>query len=240
MTHSCMTVGFDSDANFLDAVTKLQYDQFSLEMRSGGRDRFHNVLVPTEASFAEAFRAASRFLSELCWFHGMRICDIASIHGTGRPQVGTRASLAHTNDLFVHDFRQAASSAEQHLALGFYREGYSSSSPFYRFLSFFKIINIQCSTGTEHQDWINSNLPKIQEAHVALDWLRRRGVGDVGRHLWEEGRNALAHADVQRNQPIVDTDDYDHWQRVVYGSALVKELATIFITQELGLLRGAA
>ena len=76
-----------------------------------------------------------------------------------------------------------------------HREGsnsYSYDVQFYRFLSFFKILNIKHEKGKEHVAWINGNVGKVWNfrAQERLAELQRTQA-DIGEYLWRQGRNQL-------------------------------------------------
>jgi len=117
--------------------------------------------------------------------------------------------------------------------MGFFREGFSANSPYYKYLSYFKILNIKCKTGTEHKKWINNNIEHITKAKHVIVNLKRDGFDDIGEYLYHNGRNALSHANVQKGEPIVDVCSYTHWQNIVCGNELLEELIEYFMINEL-------
>lgn len=86
-------------------------------------------------------------------------------------------------------------------ALAFYREGLSIQNHFYAFLSFFKVISFIHRDGKQREAWFEKILPALdknafgqQEAIKRIDALRASGI-NVSQYLWDEGRNAIAHAE---------------------------------------------
>lgn len=128
-------------------------------------------------------------------------------------------------------------SPEAELALALYREGLSVNSVPFAFLSFFKIFNIRFPTGPTQTSWVNNNLHKIWYS-PATDRLQelQRTQPDVGQYLYVQGRCAVAHANAS---PLVNPDDYAERRRLEFDMPLLKELATLFIEQELGVLTDA-
>jgi hypothetical protein len=91
------------------------------------------------------------------------------------------------------------------IALAFWREGerLSHVHDSYAFLSYFKVIESQLSP-TQRVAWIAAHLEHIVgDAGARVATLRADGV-DVGRHLYDSGRNAVAHASLGGD--IVDPD----------------------------------
>ena len=124
---------------------------------------------------------------------------------------------------------------KQKLALALYREGMSSYSydvQFYRFLSFFKILNIKFSTGKAQIAWINGNLAKIWNlrAQERLAELQKTQA-DIGDYLWKQGRNAIAHANTD---PILDPDLPTDRAAATRDADLMQGLAEVFIQEEMG------
>jgi Methylamine utilization protein MauJ len=61
--------------------------------------------------------------------------------------------------------------------------------------------------GRQQAAWINGQIAKGLPRHrvsEALDEIRKHGVTDVGLHLYESGRCAMAHAS---GDPVIDPDD---------------------------------
>ena len=82
------------------------------------------------------------------------------------------------------------------LCLALMREGRGIRHPAYSFLSFFRIVERAMPQGRQRGQWIEDSLPQIDEhrAVQALKELRQTVDGDVGQHLYESGRCAVAHA----------------------------------------------
>lgn len=72
------------------------------------------------------------------------------------------------------------------LALALYREAHNVNSVPYKFLGFFKIMNILLKTRKDHSTWINANLVKVEgtEAKKINDLLGSLH-DDVGKYLYE-------------------------------------------------------
>ena len=119
----------------------------------------------------------------------------------------------------------------QRLALALYREALGTDNEFYRFLSFFKIINI-IEQGTRGQStWINANLDHLwdfrgKERRDAL----KQTVADIGQYLVVQGRCAIAHANTQ---PIRDPDLPDDVSEIRADTPFMKGLAQVVIEREL-------
>jgi hypothetical protein len=134
-------------------------------------------------------------------------------------------------------YKQIAFTRDQQLALGIYRQGVSSNSIFYGFLSYSKVINIKCSGRKAHMSWINNNIHKIGNDHIinTINKLKKNGVMDLGELLYISGRCAIAHASLQSGEPIADPDSHDDQIRIARDLPIAKALAGIFIREELNI-----
>jgi hypothetical protein len=120
----------------------------------------------------------------------------------------------------------------QKLALALYREALGADNDFYRFLSFFKIINIIRPTTRDQRAWINANLDRVWH----FEGTQRRNtlgqtVADIGEYLAVQGRCAIAHA---FEQPIRDPDLPDDLYEIRTDMPLMMGLAQVVIQRELG------
>lgn len=117
------------------------------------------------------------------------------------------------------------------LALAFYRDGLSLDHIHYKFLSFFKIINMIKNRGDEQEKWINIKLDRLSyDAKLRIKDIQENAE-DVGEYLYKSGRCAVAHAWAE---PIADPDNPDDLERLRNDMILIKELAAVAIEEELG------
>ena len=100
-----------------------------------------------------------------------------------------------------------------------------SSSPFYRFLSYYRVLEVAIPEGKKRLQWIADRIPHLTESKASITRLGKSKVDDVGAWLYQEGRNALAHASGKGGGTVRDICDFDDWQDIVWGSEIVKELA---------------
>jgi len=230
-------VGFNFDGAFFNEKIVLPYDDRPLEVIMGKPMDSHRVRAAydNERDYKTVFQTISHFLSELSWKLRIEIYTDVCIHGTGLPDCCSPNHFARSKRYFIRDFKQEVFENDQHLALGFYREGYGSESPFYRFLSFYKILEIPFRDGKEKRKWAESLVPKLSVSKDSLKYLRRNGVNDVARWIFEEGRNGLSHAYKKRQRSIVDITAYDHWQNIVWANEIVHEMAEMTMIEKLSI-----
>ena len=127
------------------------------------------------------------------------------------------------------------------MALALFREALNVDSLHYRFLSYYKIINILHKAGKPDPKkggpaqvtWINQTIPKLQdwEAQKRIKEIQPQ-ISDVGVYLYESGRCAIAHA---YGNPVADPDDPKDTMRLSQDLPLVKALAEYAIEYEFGI-----
>lgn len=115
----------------------------------------------------------------MAWKDSKRYVTLGSV-GSGaspaekeRPRFNYRQHRAFPGGVISrYDFEhlQNPPDDKQKLALALYREGLNTNSEFYRFLSFFKILNITLLTGADQVAWVNSN--PVETLELSLDALR--------------------------------------------------------------------
>ena len=175
-----------------------------------------------------------RFASALSWRERRKI-DIVTWGGGGRPhRVGILRNAVIANYLSPYHL-PAVSNERAQAALAFYREGISLENPFYAFLSCYKAFSIAVENRRERAKWINDRCEKIRANQLSRGAKRLEELlssnTDVGRYLYERGRNAIAHAD---REPFVNPDKSDDHFRASRDQPLMEELAEIAIEEVFG------
>lgn len=234
---------FDSAIEDPRDYLKTEYGGLTLHIKPGHRDAVNLVSVFLEepSKDGDARLTVNRFLSAMAWKEEQEFVTLGSI-GSGatiadkdKPRFNYsegRVLRYRVISRFDFEHLQDPPDQKQKLALALFREGLNSNMPFYRLLSFFKIVNIGFGKGREQVDWINANLGKVRNM-----WGQERlqelsgSVADVGDYLWVQGRNAIAHA---YDQPIKDPDVPVDVLTANRDSELMQVLAKIFIEDELG------
>ncbi|MCH7603546.1 MAG: hypothetical protein IIB54_12335, partial [Planctomycetes bacterium] len=117
------------------------------------------------------------------------------------------------------------------LALALYREGLSVNLTPYKFLGFFKIINIIRNKGPDQIQWITDNLHYVTDkralARIAVIQAKE---SDLAEYLYVSGRCAVAHAFDQSH--VVNPDDPDDLIRLSEDLPVIRELARVAIERE--------
>lgn len=232
-----ITICFDTEGDFAKPSYIVEYEGYQIEIKKGTPSEGHNLHIETtHYNDSKAHEGGRRFLSEVAWLFDYRVEILAWGGGSHKTPVNVwqRSFSRIGNAIHLEDYEQIAFDYEQKLALGLYREGISSNSNFYKFLSYFKIINIKYHTGSEQKQWINDNISKIRINTKLLSEFEDENIDDVGEHLYNSGRCAIAHASIQSGDLIADADNYDDNIRIARELPLIKELSEIFIMDELG------
>jgi hypothetical protein len=179
----------------------------------------------------EAIELVRHFLGSLSWAEGQPIEDLETVDGSrpiwlGKPR-GRLVALQ-----FRADYLPDPVDPKARLALSLYREALFVNSLPYRFLGFFKIVNVCYANGPSQKGWINGVVDKLDDAGVKkrVQALRQEGH-DVGQYLYESGRCAVAHA---WTEPIADPDSPADRRRLQQDLPVIRALAEWLIEDELG------
>lgn len=175
-----------------------------------------------------------RFASALSWREGGKI-EIVSWTGGNIPRsMGIMRNNTIT-DYMSSEFLPALPDEISATALAFYREGVSLDNPFYAFLSFYKAFSVAVPDGRNRGQWFKNKMVDIDDhdAKKRLGELESKDV-DVSNYLYEQGRNAIAHAD---REPFVNPDSTDDRFRLSLDLCLMRNFAELAIEDELGIKR---
>jgi len=183
----------------------------------------------------------NRFLSAMAWKDSQRYISRGGIAGGARPEDRNTPRFNYrekrhnpSSVISKYDFEhlQVPTDDRQRLALALYREALGANQEFYKFLSFFKILNIVFERGPQLATWINAHVQQVRNdfSLQRLQELQASGV-NIGDYLVREGRNAIAHAFAQ---PIKDPDVITDIVSVMKDAELMQGLATVLIEEELG------
>ena len=241
-----LVMAFDSDEQDPRDYLKTEYGGLTLHIKPGHRDDVSRVATFLEdnTKYAEAHLIINRFLSAMAWKEGKAFVSLGAIAGGALPSERDKPRFNYGEgrvfryaviSRFDFEHLQNPPNDKQKLALALYREGlnsYSYDVQFYRFLSFFKILNIKLEKGKEHVAWINGNVGKVWNfrAQERLAELQRTQA-DIGDYLWRQGRNAIAHAYAE---PILDPDLPTDRAAATRDADLMQSLAEVFIQEEMG------
>jgi hypothetical protein len=187
---------------------------------------------PNGISREDAERLIMRFLSAVSWIERGGIL-LEHLTGGNLPRpMGRNQKFIHAiQEDFDLSYLPEPADEKSRLALALMREGRGLNHPAYAFLSFYRVLEVAVP-GKKRGDWIAAGLDEIKDhfANQALAELRKR-VDDIGLHLRESGRHAIAHAG---NDPIINPDDPSDMRRLSSELPVVRALAELAIAKELG------
>jgi hypothetical protein len=222
-----------------DERWSIDYDNEKLELEVKRSRCPHCVFAKNIQGFKHKhpWEIFFRFFNELVWFYNITIKNINGGHG----DYCANANFLPSDDSYaieLSSFRQQIFDKNQHLALGFYREGISCESPYYRFLCYSKILEIPFNNGREKGCWIDGQIPKLQD-ELAVTFRDRKlhifGEKTLGTWLKEDGRDAVAHANIQANNTVRDPNCYQDWDEIKWGNVVMHELAEKAMIEKMGI-----
>jgi methylamine utilization protein MauJ len=192
--------------------------------------------VPPGKSRAECDELLMRFVSNLSWVVGDWGIMVDGIGGGTLPRPMGRDKWSggfSIRDEFDLSYFPEPASEDALLALALMREGRGLNHAAYAFLSFFRVLEVAFPNGKKQRAWIEANVANLEGHGVkdALDGLAKKGITEIGAHLFESGRCAIAHAS---RQPIVDPDKPDDMRRLSSELPIMRALAQKAIEDELG------
>ncbi|MDD5681105.1 MAG: hypothetical protein PHI59_07670 [Candidatus Omnitrophica bacterium] len=189
----------------------------------------HTLFIQNKIGFKKRhpWEIFFRVLNEFVWFYDITVKDINGGHGDYCANINFLPNIDNYA-IKLDNFKQEIFEKDQHLALGFYREGVSSGSAYYAFLCYSKILEIPFKNGKSKGTWIEQEISSLQ-GDLAVSVRDRKvhmlGGKTLGTWLRENGRNALAHADIQSGRTVRDPNNYQDWDEIKWGNAVMHELA---------------
>lgn len=161
------------------------------------------ITVPCDRSDVdESLAKIYRFASILGWFAAGFVDVGGHVSGThpilyGDPQNVYSSVGAAGSKGFSCNFMPVIRDEVTRNALAFFREGkrHKRVHDSYAFLSFYNVVESQFADGKAEGRWIDANLGTLTSERAVSRIADLRAAGtDVGRHLFESGRFAVAHA----------------------------------------------
>jgi len=236
-----LVVGLEGRLFWTTKETKIQFRGRELLLRPP-TDSFEADIVTTYSppgTHDEALVIVRQFLSSLAWVRGGTVREIGTTGGSHPIHIG-KAS-AHTGqglqsalvDFEVRlDYLPDPTDPRTRLALAFYREALGLNNLSYKFLGFFKIINVLHKNGSSQVSWINQVIDSLYD-HTAKERIEQLKTTEinVGQYLYQSGRCAVAHAFAE---PLVDPENPEDSKRLQRDLPVVKALAQYVIEKEFG------
>ncbi|MGL6313203.1 methylamine utilization protein MauJ [Vibrio sp. WXL103] len=205
---------YDGEEVILSIKNSLHPHSFTISNKNGFRGK-------------EPWNIFFRVLNEIVWCHRVKVREI---NGLNSSYCATMNFIPNDDSYALHMdcFKQRVFSDDQHLALGFFREGVSSGSAYYEFLCYAKILEIPFKCGKSKGAWIEQQIPTL-EGELARTLRDRKPHFLNGKKLedWlrKDGRHALSHANIQGGHTVRDPNSYSDWNEIKWGNAVMHDLA---------------
>lgn len=190
---------------------------------------------PANMDRDECFALLHRALSVLAWLQDTGAV-VAHMSGGNLPRMmGMRQSFGYAirEDFDLSDL-PIIENAVGKLALALMREGRGLNHSGYSFLSFFRVLEATIPNGKNREIWVTENIDKLEghRAKEALEKLKATVQGDIGKHLFQSGRCAMAHA---KADPIINPDDPRDARRLDAELPIIEALAVLAIQDHLNI-----
>ncbi len=181
--------------------------------------------------YLDEMTTVNRFLSMVSWADKQSLQNNYGVSGSTVPCAVREKRLARSiNRDFLTRWNPLLDPKQQ-LAVALCREAMSVNSIPYKFLGFFKILNISYKEGRAQKACIKATLPRLTEKYLQDRLLALSNAeSDVAAYLYESGRCAVAHAS---SDPLIDPDDLTHLQRLSADLEVIQALAEYLIKHEL-------
>jgi hypothetical protein len=191
---------------------------------------------PADLDRDDAWALLHRALSYVAWMENSGAM-VAFRSGGNLPRMmglGGKGGGVILRDTF--DFSEVHEAADERgrMALALMREARGLNHPAYAFLSFFRVLEVAIPNGKARGDWVAANLENAGDhrAKEAVAKLRETGIEDIGVHLRESGRHAIAHA---KADPIINPDDPRDAKRLQAELPIIEGLAVLAVETQLGI-----
>jgi hypothetical protein len=191
------------------------------------------INVPAGMSNEAAEATMMRCLSSLTWIEGHG-ASIRYFTGGNIPRpMGRRDEFGLVlREDFDVSYLPDPKDDRARLALALNREGHALNNPAYAFLSFYRVLEVAIPDGKKRGEWMDASIANITKGpakEVIADLTAKKL--DIGKHLRESGRHAVAHAAAD---PIINPDNPSDLRRLGSELPLMMALAELAIESELG------
>jgi hypothetical protein len=241
--HQWLVVDFESsERDPRTTPLRTEYDGLTIHIQPR-MDEYCDVMstfVRPGENLGQIRLKLNRFLSAMAWKDNNAYVTRGSIAGGARLEdedkprfnyLEKRRITGYVISRFDFEHLVVATDDRQRLALALYRDGLNSDNEFYRFLSYYKIVNILHSRPDDQMQWINASIPSLK-FDAAKRAQELSSFGDIGKYLYVQGRTAIAHA---FGRPIRDPDEPADRMEIKSDCTLIKALAARLIEHELGI-----
>lgn len=236
-----LNAGVDTQVTWPKHEMLVRFGRYQLVLMPKTKDHMQSVHVDLRANRLtgrEGLTIINRFLSILAWCGDQFAVLQGGWSGNPVPVAVPRRNLAFaTSRDWLFD-RQIPRSDETRRALALYREGRNAEETAlvsYAVLSYFKIIEIRYPDGPRAKRWIAKRLggldaPPHDDPRL-MQFFKDCGSEAPEDYIYTACRVAVAHASVKRPS---DADDMAEIARLHSASYVLRLLARLMVTQELG------
>ncbi len=226
-------MGIDGDLEWPSKEQTVVFRGHKILLRPETDELARSLVLELDAKLTqlEARRLLQEFLSGLAWARRGGVLETHSMFCSAAP-VGIGKSKGRVISDAPMEYVPDPSSNKARLALALYREAASVNVISYRFLGFYKVINVLYGTQVSQVNWIEQTVNIITEQR-AIDRIRELQMshGDLAKYLYVSGRCAVAHA---YSEPVVNPDAPEDIERLARDLPVIRALAELAIEQELG------
>jgi hypothetical protein len=237
-----LNIGIKGTAIWPTKETTVEFGGHKLLLKPATRDTEQSIHINLNVTPGDVYAMTliNRFLSVLSWCDDQPMENLYGWSGNPIPVAVPKETRAVGSSIAFPFKRTVESDRKARLALALFREGRTVNSGPFAFLSYFKILNIFWKDKWSQRknamiEGIRTILPALVD-ELALNRLRvlRTREPDIPQYLYESGRCAIAHANID---PIVDPDDVSDLRRLSDDLNIVKAIAEHLIANELKISR---
>ena len=244
-------VGIQTPISWPTEVSIYRFRDYDLLLRPGDNTTYPSISLKYDdyrIDMNTARKVIMHFASSLAWHEDSPIhlknwiggsrCFNLGKPGTDKKSAKPITPLFPIKTLGVRDLPDTLDKNAR-AAMAFYREGLALDNVPYKFLSFYKIINLfvgRNGKSGKQVRWINNNLSFLSQgsdAQKRVDELSKTD-GDIGKYLYASCRCAVAHADADIGK-FVDPEDIDELTRLRADIPLMHALSQVVIEKEYGI-----
>jgi hypothetical protein len=193
------------------------------------------LMLPPGKGRSECEELLMRFVSVLSWVEERGFMVEGGMGGGNlpRPMGRDKERGFAICDEFDLSYLPEVTDEKPMLALALMREGRGLNHIGYAFLSFYRVLEVAFTTDKQRIAWISASLLNLTGHGVseALAGITAQGITDIGLHLFQSGRCAMAHAN---RHPIVDPDKPADTRRLASELPIVRALAVKAIEEAFG------
>lgn len=227
------TMGLDCKIEWPSKEQKVLFREHTITLRPETKEHAPSLVLRMDGAMTEieARRLLQEFLSRLSWIRDGGIAETFSVACSAAPMAVGKGKGRMISDAPIEHLPDPTG-PKASLALALFREAMSVNVIPYKFLGFFKVINVLHGKGNEQQDWVNTAVNSISDSR-ALERIAElvKPEQNLGKYFYTSGRCAVAHA---FGDPVVNPDNPEDIRRLASDLPVIQALARHAIEQELG------